>query len=62
MEKNAFFLALPELTPSLQFGQHVQLFSDVEIQDLQVSLGLEILYILYIYNLKQFKVKIIGKK
>ena len=36
-----------------QFGQLVQLFSDVEIQDLKVTLELRILYILYkkyIYN------------
>ena len=38
--------------PSPQFGQLVQLFSDVEIQDLKVSLGLKVLYILYLYNLK----------
>ena len=36
-----------------QFGQLVQLFSDVEIQDLKVSLGLKILYILYKFNLKK---------
>ena len=45
------------------FGQLVQLFSDVEIQDLEVRL--KILYILhnllYIYNLmKQIKVQIVG--
>ena len=37
------------------FGQLLQLFSQVKIQDLKVSLGLKILYIhyniLYIYNL-----------
>ena len=45
----------------------MQLFPDVEIQDLKVSLGLKILYILYnilyIYITqpkKQFKVQIIG--
>ena len=42
--------------PSPQFGQLVQLFSDVKIQDLKVSLELKIKYvlynILYIYNLK----------
>ena len=32
------------LLPSPQFGQLVQLFSDVEIQDLKVSLRLQILY------------------
>ena len=32
---------------SPQFGKLVQLFSDVEIQDLKVSLGLKILYIHY---------------
>ena len=51
-----------KLFPSPQFGQLVQLFSDVEIQDLKVSLGLKILYnIQYLCNLKkQFKVQIIG--
>ena len=33
--------------PLPQFGQLVKLFSDVEIQDLKVSLELKILYILY---------------
>ena len=33
--------------PCPQFGQLVQLFSDVKIQELKVSLGLEILYIIY---------------
>ena len=32
---------------SHQFGQLVQLVSDVEIRDLKVSLGLKILYVLY---------------
>ena len=46
----------PTHTPSPQFGQLVQLFSDVEIQDLKDSL---LYYILY--NLKkQLKVQIIG--
>ena len=44
----------PPLTP--QFGQFVQLFFRRRIQDLKVSLGLKILFILYdilhIYNLK----------
>ena len=31
------------LPPNHKFGQHVQLFSDIEIQDLRVSLGLKIL-------------------
>ena len=42
-----FFWILSKL-PSPQFGQLVQLFSDVEIQDLKVSAGLKILCILYI--------------
>ena len=55
-----FFWILSKLPPLPQFGQLVQLFSDVEIEDLKVSWGLKILYIhyniLYIYNLKiQFK-------
>ena len=33
--------------PSPKFGQLLQRFADVEIQDLKVSLGLKILYILY---------------
>ena len=49
-EKLLFFWILSKLppTPSPQFGQLVQLFSDVEIQDLKVSLGLKILYVQYI--------------
>ena len=39
---------------SPQFGKLVQLFSDVEIQDLKVSLGLKILYMIYIQPKKQF--------
>ena len=46
--------------PSPQLGQLVQLFSDDKIQDLKVSLGPKILYILCILNLKkQLKVQII---
>ena len=59
-QKNVFFRALPELPkptpPWPQFGQLGPLFSEVEIQDLKVSLKLKILYILYnilyICNLK----------
>ena len=60
-KKNVFFRALPELPkppppPWPQFGQLGPLFSEVEIQDLKVSLELKILYILYnilyICNLK----------
>ena len=55
-EKNALFWALPEFplppTPSPHFGQLVQLFSDVRIQDLKVSLGLKVIFILYLDNLK----------
>ena len=39
----------PLPAPPPQFGQLVQLFSDVEIQYLKVSLGLKILYINYTY-------------
>ena len=49
--------------PSPKFGQLLQRFADVEIQDLKVSLGLKILYIHYniIYNLKkQLKIQYIG--
>ena len=65
MKKLMFFWILSKLPPSPQFGQLVELFSDVEIQDLKVNLGLKILCIhyniLYIYNLKKhFKVQIIG--
>ena len=38
---------------SHQFGQLVQLFSDVEIQDLKFNLGLKILYIHYIIQPKK---------
>ena len=58
-KKNVLFRALPELPnppPWPQFGQLGPLFSEVEIQDLKVSLELRILYILYnilyICNLK----------
>ena len=53
--------------PSPQFGQLVQLFSDIEIQDLKVNLELKILYILYnilyisyMQPKKQLKVQYIG--
>ena len=41
------------LPPSPQFGQLVQLFSDVEIQDLKVRRGLKILYIIYVKKQKK---------
>ena len=47
-KKLLLFWILSELPPSPPFGQLVQLFSDVEIQDLKVSLGLKMLCILYI--------------
>ena len=51
-----WILSKSPFPPSPQFGQLVQLFSDVEIQYLNDSLGLKILYvlfiILYMYNLK----------
>ena len=55
----------PPPPPPLQFEQLVQLFSNIEIQDLKVRLSLKIFHIqydiLYIYNLKKlFKVQIIG--
>ena len=68
-EKLLFFCILSQLPtpppPFLQFGQIVQLFSDVKIQDFKVSLELKTLYILYnilyICNLKkQLKVRYIG--
>ena len=44
--------------PNHKFGQHVQLFSDIEIQDLRVSLGLKILdnlcNIQYILNIQSY--------
>ena len=49
-EKNIFFRALPESPnppPWPEFGQLGPLFSEVEIQDLKISLELRILYILY---------------
>ena len=69
--KKAVLLDSVQIT-SPQFGQLVQLvqlFSNVKIQDLKVSLGLKILYIhyniLYIYYIyiqpkKQLKVQYIG--
>ena len=48
LKKNVFFRALPELPKPPQFGQLGPLFLEVEIQDLKVSLGLRILYVLYI--------------
>ena len=48
MEKLLFFWILSKLPPpSPQFGQLVQLFSDVKIQDFKVSLELRILYVQY---------------
>ena len=35
----------PNCLPLPQFGQLVQLYSDVDIQDLKASLGLKILFI-----------------
>ena len=60
MEKNVFFQALPKLPNppphDPNSGNLVLFFSEVEIQDLKVSLELKILYvlynILYICNLK----------
>ena len=65
-EKTAVLLDFVQITPSPQFGQLVQIFSDVEIQDSQVSLGLKILYmlynIIYIYTQpkEQLQVQIVG--
>ena len=42
------FVQITSPPPPPPFGQLVQLFSDVEIQDLKVSLGLKMLCILYI--------------
>ena len=39
LRKNAFFWSFSKLPPLPQFGQLVQLFTDVEIQDLKVSVG-----------------------
>ena len=49
LKKNVFFRPLPELPkpPPHDPGQLVPLFSEVEIQDLKVSLELRILYVLY---------------
>ena len=44
-EKNVFFRALPESPKPPQLGP---LFSEVEIQDLKVSLELRILYVLLV--------------
>ena len=49
--------------PLPQFGQLVQLFSGVEIQDWKVSLGLDILYnTLYIYSSLKFKLLAFWRK
>ena len=62
----SFGFCPPTPPSSPKLGQRVQLFSEVGIQDLKDSLGLKMLYVLYIiipyiYNLKkQFKVQIIG--
>ena len=55
-EKTAVLLDFVRLwpTPLSPIWTTFTTFSDVEIQDLKVSLGLKILYILYdIYNLKR---------
>ena len=62
-KKTAVLLDFVQITPPPpQFRQLVQLFSDVKIQDLKVSLGLKILYIhtTYIQPKQQFKFQIIG--
>ena len=66
-KKNIFFRALPELPkppPMTPIRATWSSFSEVEIQDLKVSLELKILYILYnilyICNLKTVKVQYIG--
>ena len=47
-KKTAILLDFVQITsPSPQFGQLVQLFSEVIIHDLKVSLELRILHILY---------------
>ena len=65
-KKTAFLMDFVQITstlppPSLQFGQLIHLFSEVEIQGLNDSVGLKIvnvLYIiLYIYNLKKNSLK-----
>ena len=59
-EKTAFlldFVQSPTPTPP-QFGQLVQLFSDVEVQDLKDSLWLEPAYVIYMPPKKQLKVQI----
>ena len=58
----------PNFPPPPHFGQLVQLFSDVEIQDLKDSLGLKMLHVyyrLFIDNLKnslKFKLLVFWKK
>ena len=53
-KKLIFFWILSKLPPPFpQFRQLVQLFSEVEIQDLNDSVGLKILYVLYIILYKE---------
>ena len=47
-------------SPSPKFGQIVQIFTEVGIQELKVSFGLKILYTKYIQPKQQCKVQIIG--
>ena len=54
--KNAFLCILSKLLPSPHFGQLVQLFSYVESQDLNVSLGLRILYTQYMTGSQMLEV------
>ena len=56
--KECILSGIAPITSSSQFENFVQLFSDVQIQDLKVSLGRKTLCILY--TQKQFKVQIIG--
>ena len=51
-EKTAVLLEFVQITspPSPQFGKLVQLFSDVKIQDLKISLGLRIIYSIHYTN------------
>ena len=50
-EKKCFLLDFGQITsPFPQFGQLVQLYSDVDIQDLKVSLGLKILFIKQVWS------------
>ena len=59
-DKKCFLSGIVPNSPSPKFGQIVQIFTEVGIQELKVSFGLKILYTKYIQPKQQCKVQIIG--